>query len=142
MGVKKGFLFTTDAIIAGIILVSSILIFSNLYIEEKDSSHLTFLTSDVLNILSELKITEINNTYVRELINNSEIQNLNNSVIEQIGEFWALNKTNISVKLIRNITNNLFPSNMGFSFAIENIEVYRREFGTENKLINPSMPGK
>ncbi|MBD3163922.1 VWA domain-containing protein [Candidatus Woesearchaeota archaeon] len=135
MAVKKAFLFTTDALIAAIIIVSGILIFSNLYIQEKDTEHINFLANDMLNIMSEIKVSEINNSYVEYLRSQGKIKNENHTLIELIGELWALNETGECRNLIKNITWELFPKNMGFSLAVANSEIYRRDYGTNSTLI-------
>ncbi len=132
---KKAFLFSVDAIIATIILVSTILIFSNLLIEEKQVTHLEFLSSDMLNIMSELKIHEVNNSYVKTLISQGNISNVNNSLIDQIGELWALNKTGLAQNLAKNLTSELFPSQYGFSIAANNEELYKRGSGNNQVIV-------
>ncbi len=132
---KKAFLFTVDAMIASIILISSILLFSNLYIEENANTHLGLMSNDMLNVLSELKVREINNSYLNYLIAEGEISNMNNTLIEQIGELWALNKTGHATNLTRNLTHGLFPTNLGFSIALGDEELFRREFSTQNEVI-------
>jgi hypothetical protein len=127
MAVKKALLFTIDALIATIIIVSTMLIFSTLYIEEERSTHVSLLSNDMLEIFSEVKVTEIDNAYVDYLISQGEISNLNNSLIEQIGELWALNKTDLCENLIKNLTAGLLPNNLGFSFTLGDEEMYKRD---------------
>ena len=142
MGIKKGFLFSVDALIASIIIISSMLIFSNMYIEESESTHISLLSNDMLGIMSEMKISEINNSYAAYLISQGEVSNLNNTIIEQIGELWALNKTELCRNLIRNITFDLFPPGFGYSVALGNEEIYscgpakKRELIASRKMIS------
>ncbi|MFA5174474.1 MAG: vWA domain-containing protein [Candidatus Pacearchaeota archaeon] len=83
---KKGVFFSTDALIALIIILMSIVV---AYPIIKYSTYETSIQSDVMNVLSVLKIGEIDNVYVQGLISNGNISNLNNTVLEQIGEFYV-----------------------------------------------------
>jgi hypothetical protein len=134
--VKKSMLFTIDALIASIIIFSSMLIISNLYIYEKDSEHLSLLSNDILEVMSEMKIGEINNSYVKSLIEDCTIKDKNNTIIAQIGEFWALEQPDIAENILKNITEGLFPQNFGFSFDIGDEEVYSRDFSSRKNLIS------
>lgn len=83
---KKAIFFSTDALIALIIILLTILI---MYPVIHHSEFNSQLSEDAITTLSNLKTSEINNSYARELINNGEITDLNQSVLEQIGEFYA-----------------------------------------------------
>ena len=78
-----------------------------MYIEENRRTHISLLSNDMLGILSEMKVTEINNSYVKSLIDNGNITHINNTLIEQLGEFWATNQTELATKFIANITEGL-----------------------------------
>lgn len=49
----------------------------------------SFLGEDILNVLSSVKTGEIDNVYVKELIFQGKIIDLNKSILEQIGEFYV-----------------------------------------------------
>jgi hypothetical protein len=83
---KKGVYFSTDALIALIIIFITILI---AYPVIKYSYKESPIESDVLKVLSSLKVGEINNSYVHNLISSGYISDLNKSVLEQIGEFYV-----------------------------------------------------
>lgn len=87
---KKAVFFSTDAIIALIIIFLSILVIFPVVMYSKHESD---VPSDVIKVLSSLKIGEINNSYVSNLTSEGKIQDLNKSVLEQIGEFYVTNIT-------------------------------------------------
>jgi len=128
MEMKKGILFSIDALFATIVIVSTLLLFSNLYVNEFRSSHLNAMANDMLEVLSELKVGEINNTHIELLISQGHIQNTNLSIMEQIGEFWALNLTTMAQNLTHNVTSQLFPSNLGYSITVGNENIYSNAF--------------
>lgn len=83
---KKGYYFSIDALIALIIVLSVVLIIKPIapvYNPE------IVVQEDLITVLSSIKIGELNNSYAKSLINGGEITNLNQSVLEQIGEFYA-----------------------------------------------------
>ncbi|MBT4136197.1 VWA domain-containing protein [archaeon] len=82
---KKGVFFSTDALIALIIIFLSILVLVPFV---KYAHRDSFIQSDVKDVLTSLKIGEIDNVYVQELIAQGRISDLNKSVLEQIGEFY------------------------------------------------------
>jgi len=133
MGVK-GIYFSLDALFASIIIISSILLFSRLYIEEVETTHLSQLSQDMLGTLSELRLSELSNSYVDELVAGGDIKNINHTILEQIGEFWALNESDKAEKLINNLTEDIFPHNLGYSIAIGNEEVYSKNFSSKKEL--------
>ncbi|MEM3074451.1 MAG: VWA domain-containing protein [Candidatus Pacearchaeota archaeon] len=86
---KKGYYFSLDALIALIIIIIVILSVTpptNQKITQK------YVQQDLLNSLSSLEIGKIDNDYVNQLISEGKIKDLNQSVLEQIGEFYALSK--------------------------------------------------
>lgn len=106
---KRGVFFSIDALIAIIIIIAVILI---AYPSLKESKQETEIHSDILISLSTLKVGEINNTYVKNLVLSGEINNTNKSILEQIGEFYVtdINKANALAEAVLselNITQNI-----------------------------------
>jgi len=136
MVLKKGFLFTIDSIIGASIIITGILLINSFYIFEPSYTSISYTSHDLINALSRLKISEVNNLYVDELISSGEITNTDNSILEQIGEFWVLNKADLCQELAENITSGLFPSNIGLSIAIGDEEVFRKDAPTNHNLVS------
>ncbi|MFH1711592.1 MAG: vWA domain-containing protein [Nanoarchaeota archaeon] len=86
---KRAVFFSTDALIALIIILIVILAVYPLAKNRKTGSE---TSSDILKILSSLKMGEIDNLYAKDLISQGKVQNLNNSVLEQIGDFYVNNQ--------------------------------------------------
>lgn len=83
---KRGVFFSTDALIALTIIFLTLL---SLYPIMKYSEHKTNLQSDVISVLSNLKVGEMDDAYVQGLIDNGSITNGNLTILEQIGEFYV-----------------------------------------------------
>ena len=83
---NKAVFFSTDALIALIVILLSIIV---IYPIVTSNNYKQYTQGDVIKVLSNLKIGEIDNGYVKSLIASREIKNLNQSVLEQIGEFYV-----------------------------------------------------
>jgi len=104
---KRGYYFSLDAFIALLIILAIVLTVKpqNLqYTPRVD------LQEDLLNSLSVIKVGELDNDYVEGLVSSGKIKNLNQSVLDQIGEFYA--ESNIyGVNMAQSILDELNPEN-------------------------------
>jgi len=87
---KKGVFFSTDALIAIIIILLTLIVVFPLM---RYNFYETSLPSDVINTFSNLKVGEIENAYIKDLIAQGKIKDLNKTILEQIGEFYVTNIT-------------------------------------------------
>jgi hypothetical protein len=104
---KKAVFFSTDALIATILIILAIF---TIYPLMKYSHHESRFSGDIISSLSSLKIGEMQNSYVSQLIASGKITDLNKSVLEQIGEFYVKNLTEARL-LAENIFLSLNKSN-------------------------------
>jgi len=110
---KKAYFFSLDAFVALVIILGVIFFIKSNTVQ---ISYEENLQRDLLEVLSSIKIGEINNSYVRQLIANGNITNLNQSVLEQIGEFYAESSSEAGI-LTENILNELnLEENLGLYF--------------------------
>ncbi|MFA5060866.1 MAG: hypothetical protein WC494_00945 [Candidatus Pacearchaeota archaeon] len=87
---KKGVFFSIDALIALIIIFITVIIFVPIVYYPQ---HETFLEEDIITSFSSLKIGEVENDLVKELILQGEIKELNHSILEALGELYVRNVT-------------------------------------------------
>ncbi|MDO8508751.1 MAG: hypothetical protein Q7S27_03650 [Nanoarchaeota archaeon] len=85
---KRGVFFSIDALIAVGILVLVIMIAYPVLKVTKNESE---INKDVLISLSNIKVIEVNDSYIQTLSQNGVINDSNKSVLEQIGEFYVTN---------------------------------------------------
>jgi len=109
---KRAVFFSLDSLIALAIIVFTILL---VYPYISSSSHKSEVQEDFGEVFSTLKIGEINDSYVASLIAQGYIYDLNQSILEQIGEFYITNKT-----LARQLANTM----LGYLDTSENIGVW------------------
>ncbi len=124
---KRGFFFTVDALLAAAILLGGLIILSSYHINNQPVVHLNYLSQDIINALDELKLNELNNSHVDELVANGTITDLNNSILQQVGEFWAADDFNTAQSFMANITEDIIPQRYGFGIWISNDLIYQRD---------------
>ncbi|MFC1753262.1 hypothetical protein ACFL96_07700 [Thermoproteota archaeon] len=123
---KKAVFFMIDALIAGLILLVGLVLITKGYMSDQPTVTLNYLAQDVLNVLNQMTVTEINNSYVQELIDNGTIDHLNNTLLDQIGEFWAGEDLSLAQEFIENVTYGLIPIEYGFGITINDEYIYKR----------------
>ena len=86
---KKAFYFSIDALIAISILFIFLAVAIPLIYNDTSSSEINY---DIISSFSSLKINDINNTYVKSLIDAGIINDTSKNILEQIGEFYSTDK--------------------------------------------------
>ncbi len=147
---KKAFLFTLDAFLASVLLVGTLMLFSSINVHKQSTENLEFLSRDILATMAKIKIYEIRDTngFVKQEIQSGNITNLNNSVLEQIGEFWAKNQDTKARQLAHSVLKDIIPNGYGFNLTIGNDVVYNVSKGeysseiTSRRMISGIEKGK
>lgn len=140
MAMKKGVFFTIDSIIGAGIILAVIIFTSSIYAKETPSFHLNYLSQDLIRTLSILTVKEVDNEYLNSLIVDGTIKNTNNTILEQIGEFWAADQIVFANKTVANVTQNLVPNITGMGIWIDNDLIYKNDLPVKRSLIASKMP--
>ncbi|MEM2130907.1 MAG: VWA domain-containing protein [Candidatus Woesearchaeota archaeon] len=122
---KRGVFFILDAIFAVSLIALALVLFYKFFILDVKPIQIKQSSNDLIYVLSNIKISEINDSYVKALINEGKIQNKENTLLEQIGEFYVLNMTEYSKNL-----SELFLKGFdkyGFEILINNERIYYKE---------------
>ncbi len=133
---KEGLFFTIDALIAAIVLITSLLLITSSYVSEQPRTVINHASQDLLNVISEIRLGEINNTLIQEMYTNGSITDLNQTVIEQLGEFWANDELQLANSLAQNVTAGILPDTYGYSIVINNETIYTTTKQVTNTLVN------
>ncbi len=133
---RKAIFFTLDALIASGILLIGLVLISSTHINRQPTVHLSYLSSDLIGTLSELKVGEIENDYVEQLIASGSIARLNNTIAEQIGEFWAEDSIGLAENLTMEIIGDSIPQNYGYAVLVNGESIHSRSTGLNNSLIS------
>lgn len=131
---RKGFFFTIDSILAAGIIFIAIISASSFYVKEQPSFHLNYLSQDIVRTLSTLTVEEINNEYLDSL-SPSEVDK-ENTILEQIAEFWADDNLDLANKTASNVTQFLVTNTIGFGLWIENEAIYTRDIPIKKALVS------
>ncbi|MBD3252168.1 hypothetical protein GF386_00360 [Candidatus Pacearchaeota archaeon] len=140
---KKGVFFSTDALMAlSVIMLTMLIVVPFVLYAPKEK----YIESDLIEVMSTLKIGDINDSYVEKLIKNGNITDLNDTILEQIGKLYIEN-INISINLSKTILNYVNisdnSSNIGIwcqgeLLASKNISAYKNAetINIERKIIS------
>jgi hypothetical protein len=131
----KGIYFTMDSVLAGGIIIIVILLASSVYVEEPSTTRLNFLSQDMIKTLSSLTVKEINNEYLDSLGPPND-PNPDNTILQQIGEYWADGKLEQANKTVQNVTEPWITNTTGFGVWINNESVYNRNNTLKKSLVS------
>ena len=121
---KKAYFFLVDSLIAlGVLAVGLILIFSYNSAAPRTEQPFT-VSDDVITTLNSYRIMDINNYYLTTLEENGNITDPTKPLLEQIGEFYYLNKKKLIVEFLDNVTHDLIPDNFNYMIMIDGVNVY------------------
>ena len=140
---KKGYYFSIDALIALIIVISVIMFIGpikNVFEPEPQ------IQEDFIKVLSSIPIKDLNNAYAQSLISAGKITDLNHSVLDQIGEFYALSmpEANLLGEAILNDPDLNINENIGIYLGNELIASKNKtpyELSTNKKVARQGISG-
>lgn len=128
--------FTIDALIAALIMISGLLLMTSSYVSDQPRTLISHLSHDFMNVLGELQVNELNNSFVDTLIANGSIKDVNNTILVQLGEFWADDELGLANEFAANVTEGILYPIFGYSIAIDNETVYARPSPVTNSLVS------
>src|SRR3989344_5090242 len=136
MAIKKAIFFTIDGLLASGIIILAALLVSSFYTSESQGVNINYASQDLVRVFSFLTVGDVNNDYVKSLIASGEITNLNNTIIEQIGQFWSEDKIDLARDFTKNLTEAIFPTGYGFSVLVNDDIIYSRNFPIVKSLVS------
>ena len=134
--VKKGALFTLEAFIAVILLMSSLAILVHHYSNKEVNYQTTQYSSDLMQIISTIKLSELN-VETLTFLNSSNVTSLNKTIVEQVLRFQVENKEANAEELLELSLNGILPANYNLGVWIEgyNDSVYSTSDGNASNII-------
>ena len=124
---KRGYFFVLDAVLALFILVVGVFLVTSSYVDVPQPTQVELLSEDLLNFLSNTKIKDLNNPYAGiggELWVNGSIKDADNSLLQQISEFYVANNLNTAEKFIQNVSKDVVPSQFRYEVWINGAVLY------------------
>ena len=115
MAIKRAIFFTIDSLLASGILIIVVLLVSNFYLAEQQRTNINYASQDLVRVFSTMTVGEVNNDYVKNLTASKTITNSNNTILEQIGEFWSKNENDVARNMSKELIESLIPKQFGVS---------------------------
>jgi hypothetical protein len=136
----RGFLFSVDALLAGIVLIGGLLLISQIADFSSDTRQLSATGEDLLIGAGNIRIHELQDASVDAMIASGKITDVNTSVLDQIGYFWATNQTSEAQALSALLLGSYRPE-YGLRLTIDNQELYLRNStrGDHDRLVASRM---
>lgn len=107
---KKGLFFSVDALIAVMLIFFVAIIYQPPPTFIETSSE---IESDIVHTMSNLKVADVDNSFVQQLILDGNITDLNDSLLQTFGEFAVTDKP-LATQFLQEVLNDLdFPENVG-----------------------------
>jgi len=132
---RRAMLFTMDAMLASMVLIAGLLLISKFLVKEPARESIEFLSSDVLSCLAELEMSDINATFVNEhLASNSTDMNL--SVLEQLGTYWASGETALAINLSDYLLRDFFHDNTGINIIVGNSTLFEKSTSMQSDVFS------
>jgi len=122
--VKQGYFFTLDALIAvGVLIAGMIWILSiNTYVPSQTQT--TFTAEDSINTIANIRLYELNSRYVDMLVDNGTVTRKDNTLLEQVGEFYYRNDLPSASSFVENVSSGQIPQQYGFELLIDGNSIY------------------
>jgi len=134
---RKAYIFSLDAIVAiGVMVIGIVLVLMSLSYTPTESQAVT-LSQDLLNAFYSTRIYDLNDQdylYVRFLKGNGNITNMENTILEQLGEFYYRSTSlgcvycmALAGNIVKNISYYSIPEQYSFKMLVNNISLYERK---------------
>lgn len=136
VAMRKAVFFTIDSLLASGVIILMILLISEFYSNKEPSINVNYASQDLIRVFSTMRVEEVQNDYVKSLVAAGEITNINNTILEQIGDFWAQDKIDLAKNFTQNLTEEIFPAPFGFSVLVNEEAVYSRNLPIKKSLVS------
>ena len=117
---KKGFYFTFDALLASVVLLGVLMIITKYYMSEQETTHLSYVSQDLMTALNTLKLEETDSEWVANKTAEGNITDTSLTITEQIGQFWADGDIELAEELCLEMTSGIVEENMAYGIYINN----------------------
>ena len=132
---KRGFFFILDAVLGLTVLVIGIFLVTSSYVNAPQPVQVSLLSDDLMNLFSNNKIKELNNPYAGiggELWTQGIITDADNSLLQQIGEFYAKNNLDTAESFIKNVSKGIMPEQFMYEVWVNNTLMYPKNPSAEH----------
>ncbi len=133
MNKRGAYFFVIDALIASsIIFISLIIIFSTHTIRTETNPSLR-LINEFTDYLINTDVREVSGNYIAELIENKTVINPDNSLLQQMTEFYYFKENIILKDFVGEISSGIIPDHRSFAIYINDSLIFNHSLIPENK---------
>ncbi len=132
---RKALYFSIDAFLASVLLITAAYMIFQFTDSKPDIRQIDYVSKDITNAISEIKINELNNSWVQAQISNGSISDPNVSILVQVGNYWVNGNYVYIDRLLDIVVNDSLPDRFGFSFKIGDETVYSKNITNVNNLV-------
>ena len=132
MNKRGAYFFVIDALIAASIIFISLIIIFTTHSTKPETSPSLRMIEEYTYFLMETKIREFQGDYVKSLENDGNITSLDNTLLEQLTEFFYLNESKIKntsiimANFTREISHGIIPDQRYLAVYLNHTLIYNR----------------
>ncbi len=140
---KKSQIFIFDLIFSFVIILLSVSLLYVFYIGVNDDRNVHQISNNIINSFTNTKINDLNNEQVRNFFINAKIRNIENSVAEQIMEFYSEGQHNDAKDLTEIFIKDYSDKTLSFQVNISSVDgtlsyMLYRKLSVDNVDMNSS----
>jgi hypothetical protein len=131
MNKRGAYFLVIDALIgASIIFIGLVIVFSS-HVTKTESSPALSMLNDFVRVISTTQIRSFQGLYVQSLIEDGNITNRDNTLLEQLTEFYNLNQsgakdtTAMMEEFLREVSKTVIPDYRSIAVYMNNTLLYR-----------------
>ncbi|MBU5688070.1 MAG: VWA domain-containing protein [Candidatus Aenigmarchaeota archaeon] len=134
---KKGVIFTLDILLSIAIIILIIFLFQQIrpenYTEQNNLQRINMISNDIMNVLSDLKVYEVNTTTINHLIAEKKLkeEDLDKSVLDLIASFWYSG----NVSIAKNISQEILEPFKDFCISLEANDIIYQNCNNSSNLM-------
>nr|MCK4930400.1 hypothetical protein [Nanoarchaeota archaeon] len=131
MNKRGAYFFVIDSLIAGSIIFLSLIIIFTTHSLRPEAGPTLRIVGDYTNFLINVKVREFQGDYVQSLVDDGNITDLDNTLLEQLTEFYYYNEsgkdtTTIMANFIKEVSQGIIPEQRSFAVYMNKTRIYNK----------------
>ncbi len=124
---RRAILFSFDALLGSMLILAALLVILYHPVRPLTMTQTGHYAQDALTALNAIPVGELDDPWVAQLILDGTIQDPGISVLEQIGVFWATNRSALAQNLTTLVLDGLLSPRVGLRLRMEDDELFLKE---------------
>jgi len=116
----KSQIFIFDLIFSVVIIIVSLGIVGSYFVNTNYNVDIYDLNNQILNGFTQTKINSLNSLEIRKMFINNQIKNIDNTVAQQVGEFYYLGNISLAKNLTTVFIKDYLSRQMNFNLTFYN----------------------